>query len=862
MLVTARWDIYIFWKLLAGFFGAWLISLEGFAQVPAYLESMRWRNPSSFEIFKMNYTKPTLESGYQGSSGVKPVPGGMSLPQSDAARIRQIRRDVKVQRKEDEQRRLRAEGGDLNEVLYFIEESRASGDVTEEKYWLEKAGNLGDVQSLYSLYNLTREIKWLEMADVRGFQTATVLLAGHYNDADPQRSLQYLQRISPGNAIINRWIAELYLRKNAPYGDEAKGWHLLRKSAAEGDSTAKFLLAKYDNPKTKEAAELALRYKLQNVFAEDDCMIVSDWSGKLFLTDLKGHFYVKQGFSLLRQFSKGIYCYYDNNVYRLVDNKGRPLGTGEYGFIGELKNDRALFLQNGWYGYLDGKGNMAIQPVYRYAQPFDAKTAKVINDGYFTEIDANGKAVSAGVEPMKLVIRYGRLYDNNSGKNVYDDFKYSKTLSNGWILVSEERNYIKYYGVLDQQGKWIYPPIDRENVLPGEWIICGGVIREDGTILVTPGWDKLERNYSLENSWYITGRGKKGLVQAGNDYLLKPEYDSIVDYSYKSGKWKVKKGGKWGLVTRGDIFILECEYDDFEVFGVGDSLWRVKQNGLWGVLRSPDRMIIPCLYDKISGAGGNMRKLPALKTARWNCLKSGKTIYLDEKGTPLQDTSISIEGFNDVLVLKIGSSLCLADTAFNILFRDIPATTSTGEVVAGGLVVIKDGKQGLYDYKAGKMVLDPVFKNISSIGHPFIAQVDSVSLDVRSGKAVAHPPGLIPKYFEDCDCWRTFDSVSHKAGVVDNMFKPLLPFEYLEVRPLSRKAFLALRDVPETTNGYWAVFINYTYEGKWGIVDEKGNPIVPYRLINGFKVHNGYVEFFGKKPEYFDFSGRPYKKIN
>lgn len=859
MLVNARWNIHIFWKLFAGFIGAWLISLEGFAQVPAYLESMRWRNPSSFEIFKMNYTKPTLESGYQGS--VKLVPGGMSLPQSDAARIRQIRRDVKEQRKEDEQRRRRAEGGDFNEIKNFIAESRASGDVTEEKYWLEKAGNLGDVQSLYSLYHLTGELKWLEMADARGFQTATVLLAARFKDTDPQRSLRYLQRLASVNSLFNRSMAEIYLRKNAPYGDEAKGWLLLRKSAAEGDSTAKYMLAKYDNPKTKEAAELALRYKLQNVFAEDDCMIVSDWSGKSYLTDLNGHFYVKEGYLSLGEFSKGIYYYYENNVFRLLDNKGRPLGTGEYKFIGELKNDRAVFLQNGLYGYLDGKGNVAIQPVYRYAQPFDAKTAKVIHDGYFTEIDANGKAVSARVEPMKLVIRDGRLFDHNSGKNVYDDFKYSKTLSNGWILVSAGRNYEQYYGVLDQQGKWIYPPIDREFVVQGEWIICGGIFREDGTILVTPGWDKLERNYYLENSWYITGRGKKGLVQAGNDYLLKPEYDSIVDYGYKSGKWKVKKGGKWGLVTRGDNFILECKYDDFKEYGAGDSLWSVKQNGLWGVLRSPDRMIIPCLYDAVSEAGGYMRKLPALKTARWSCLKSGKTIYLDEKGTPLQDTSISIEGFSDVLVLKMGTSLCLADTAFNILVRDIPATTSGGTVVAGGLVIIKDGKQGLYDYKAGKMLLDPVFKNIMPVGHPFIVQVDdSVLLDARSGKAVAHPPGLIPRYFEGCDCWRTFDSVTHKARVSDNMFKPLLPFEYSEVRPLSRTAFLVLRDVPGTTN--WYLFIDYKYEGNWGIVDEKGNPIVPFRLIKGFKMHSGYVELYGKKPEYFDFSGRPYNKIN
>ncbi len=85
------------------------------------------------------------------------------------------------------------------------------------------------------------------------------------------------------------------------------------------------------------------------------------------------------------------------NSYEILDLKGEIVGNINARDVGRISNGRARFLDvHDDFGFLDNKGNVVIQPIYKGATDFSDGLAAVKRNKYWSYIDVNGKEVIPG----------------------------------------------------------------------------------------------------------------------------------------------------------------------------------------------------------------------------------------------------------------------------------------------------------------------------------------------------------------------------------------------------------------------------------------------------------------------------------
>lgn len=198
---------------------------------------------------------------------------------------------------------------------------------------------------------------------------------------------------------------------------------------------------------------------------------------KYGLINQAGNFVVKPIYDSITDFSEGRAGVIDDQGFKVIDTSGKVLTSKAYSFIGSYEKGRALFgeaLDDGQYlyGYLDRQGKEVVPAKFLTANEFqDDKAVVQLPSHEYALINRNGKVVHEYPYPFVGNLGEGLLAfkETEDGKFGYIDVKgtiviqpkFSSALpfEHGRAVVNLARDYGSEYGLIDKEGKLIYPAV-------------------------------------------------------------------------------------------------------------------------------------------------------------------------------------------------------------------------------------------------------------------------------------------------------------------------------------------------------------------------------------------------------------------
>jgi|GEM_PF-4202616 len=367
----------------------------------------------------------------------------------------------------------------------------------------------------------------------------------------------------------------------------------------------------------------------------------------------------------------------EGNLIEEVD--GKPISN-----IGNFKDGLAWVKSGKTYGFIDKNGQLTIPFEYQIVSDFEDGHAVARKNGLFGCIDTRGKAVIPfaydGIDIPKgniCRVKKGKGREGNWGAiNLQNKeiipFEYSLIypFNNGVARMRKGRSW----GLINDKGKVIIPPsincdylddfkngiamvgmerwVEKTPAGPVVRYRKQGFIKQDGTYLIEPVYDKID---DFETIWQkqeglarIYKDGKVGYV----NYQGTIELEAIYDETYRfdtiwrnnSGISKVKKDNKYGYLDHNGKEIVAPIYDevaeDFILVGndsVGVS--RVQKEGKYGFVNYEGKEVVPVEYDFASKA--NKGVIPIKFEGKWGVVDTlnNKKLAFEYDGARFLDGS-------------------------------------------------------------------------------------------------------------------------------------------------------------------------------------------------------------------------------
>lgn len=263
---------------------------------------------------------------------------------------------------------------------------------------------------------------------------------------------------------------------------------------------------------------------------------------------------------------------------------------GLFGCNDKASNDYLVYDFRGKYGYVDRKGNVAIEPIFDNAKSFSEGLAWAEKDGKSGYIDCTGifvieldaKDGESFIDGFARVRMGDQNYDiiNKKGEVVVNgkQFDYVRQMSEGMVVVSKNGKY----GVLDRKGTQIAAPKFEEcqDFSDGlAWVKIGkrwGCIDKNGNMVI-------DTNYVSINGFH------EGLAFVWKDYPWRseahpvcidikgnvvieelPEVGGEIDHlCFSEGLACIKVNGKYGYIDKTGKFVIEPQFDFAQNFSDG-----------------------------------------------------------------------------------------------------------------------------------------------------------------------------------------------------------------------------------------------------------------------------------------------------
>lgn len=225
----------------------------------------------------------------------------------------------------------------------------------------------------------------------------------------------------------------------------------------------------------------------------------------------------------------------------------------------------------GKYGFIDETGYLIIKPKFDSVTKFYQGLAAVNEAGVVGIIDKSGNYV---VEPMfsralifsDKVILGAPIEDTEYGSANYRDYSIDKAkiynLATGWVT---EKTYTFERFSDPQQGLiWAQVP----NETPGDWDDLYGLMRIDGTWLIEPKFryvNELAYNRAIVRDVYANG-GKSGAIDGAGRQVIPFKFDYLTawdKHTLKAGQGDYPNR-KWGLVTFDGTLLADRYFDEIE----------------------------------------------------------------------------------------------------------------------------------------------------------------------------------------------------------------------------------------------------------------------------------------------------------
>lgn len=189
--------------------------------------------------------------------------------------------------------------------------------------------------------------------------------------------------------------------------------------------------------------------------------------------DKKGNWVIEPIYGFSSSFSEGLARVFIYPKYGFIDKKGKVVLETNY----KIKSDKfiegmAIVEINGKYGFIDKNNNLAIKPIFDYANDFSEGLAEVKLGNSFYYVDKNGNLslehtsfldanFSEGLARFKIDNKWGFI-DKNGNIILNPIFDYASDFSDGLAQVTIN----KKVGFINKNGDFIIKPI-YDNIYEG-----------------------------------------------------------------------------------------------------------------------------------------------------------------------------------------------------------------------------------------------------------------------------------------------------------------------------------------------------------------------------------------------------------
>lgn len=250
---------------------------------------------------------------------------------------------------------------------------------------------------------------------------------------------------------------------------------------------------------------------------------------------------------------------------------------------------------NGYWGFIDTAGKVAIKFIYKEIRSFQGNYAPARVDKRWGYIDKNGKYVinpkfddarhfSEGLAPVKKGNLWGFI---DSKGDMVMDYAYEDLKAFNGGLAPAKR--VGKWGFINQKGKY---------VLSRQWLEAGEFAEDLAPVK------------NLENQWgYINRKGK---------YVIDPQFENAAEF--QNGLAPVLEETQWGFINKKGKFQINPQYENARPFS--EKLSAVKQGGKWGYIDTKGNETISFQFDE----PGNFMESHAL------VVKDGEAYFINKKG--------------------------------------------------------------------------------------------------------------------------------------------------------------------------------------------------------------------------------------
>lgn len=415
-----------------------------------------------------------------------------------------------------------------------------------------------------STFELTSYPQW-HLID----QGNSVLKTFHYDDLEPISAGVYRARTYEGDALINMSGKQLSNKSN---------WQI---TYADQDFVISREKGKYNV--YNQAGELLL---------EGPCDSIH-YDGAYFYT--------------LNRKSKGpqweIYNTYGRKISRFPYQEVKPVGS-------KLIPAR----KDGYWGFLDFNGSLAVDHKFENVQSFREGMAAVEYLGSWGVIDLYGNWILSprylACEVLNKDVILTRLADRVDLLSPENKWLYSSNHQIGvrenWLI--ESTSYGSY-GLLTAGAQKVVSSEFDDLVVPDNDSLVflkqndyWWVIDKKGRVIGSPA-DRYQHVFSLSEAYFgIVKDDKFGFADLNNKLRIANRYEEAQPFS--DSRAAVKLMGRWGFIDKGERLVIQPVYDEVTSFAGGISI--VQRNGKFGLISKTGEEVAQLSFDSIHYAGKNI----------------------------------------------------------------------------------------------------------------------------------------------------------------------------------------------------------------------------------------------------------------
>lgn len=276
-----------------------------------------------------------------------------------------------------------------------------------------------------------------------------------------------------------------------------------------------------------------------------------------------------------------------------------------YDEIQAIRNNSAVFVQNGYYGLLNGEGQAKIRGANSWVGPLssDGEMAAIERDGEYYYADKNGYRIEAPQEGQRIEA-LGVLEDNIApakinGKYGYINGKFEELSPFSWDGATAMKEGI---AAVKQGDKWAL--INEKFELLTDFIYDDVKTDEYGYCCVDEAYIFVKKGDAYE------------LVNEKGETIGEDRYEDAFPF-VEDAPASVKKNGKWGFISTDGNFVIEPQYENAKSFSGG--LAPVDTGNGWGYINLENQLVIA---DDFTDAGNFIQGVAPVKYGTyWSMIK-------------------------------------------------------------------------------------------------------------------------------------------------------------------------------------------------------------------------------------------------